>query len=139
MALLDEELTGEAFITPRIKSAMATKAFWLTTVGILGVICFAIGMMLSFYLVYDSATSKYIRAYEIGASVVTVMLNMIGLYGFALLAQAGQSLRRYLRGNDIADLESAFDKQKVFWVIAGVTAVLFSLGFLLLVVMIILD
>ena len=118
---------------------MATKAFWLTTVGIVGSISFAIGIMLSFYLVYDITTSHYRRPYEIGASVVTVFLNMVGLYGFAILALAGQSLRRYLRDNSIADLENAFEKQKVFWVIAGVATILFSLGFLLLVVMIIFD
>lgn len=139
MALLDEELAGEAFITPKIRSALATKSFWLLTVGVVGAISFTIGLVLSFYFVYDSATSRYTNAYEIGASIVTTLLTGFGLYGMALLALAGQSLRRYLKSNDITDLENAFDKQKVFWLIAGVTTILFSLGFLLLVVMIILD
>lgn len=118
---------------------MATKAFWLITVGIVGTISFTLGMLLSLYFVYESATSRYTNAYDIGASLVTVLLTGFGLYGMAVLTQAGQGLRRYLKGNNIAELERAFDKQKVFWVIAGVTSILFSLGFLLLVVMIILD
>ncbi len=139
MALLDDDLTGETLISARIKAAMGVIGFWLLVVGGVLAATFAIGSLFMFYFVYDAATSSYFRVYNLGTALGMLLLCLVGAYGGVLLLQAGASIRKYMRERDQQMLEAYFDKQKLFWIIAGVASVLYGLGILFLLVMFLID
>lgn len=139
MALLDEELTGEAFLTPRIRSAMGVIGLWMFVAGVLIAISFAVGVLISVYFVYEGATSRYDRLAMTSTALLTVVLNVVGLYMGVVLTQAGQSLRGYLQGKDMAYLEHSFVKQKWFWLIFGVINVLLFMGLALILIVVLIE
>ena len=139
MALLDDDLTGEALISARIKAAMGVMGLWLLIVGFVMAGTFAISTLFMLYIVYEEATSSYFRLYSLGSSLLVLLLFMVGIYAGVLLTQGGASLRKYMREKDHEQLERSFDKQNVFLTISGVASVLYALGMTFLLVAFLID
>lgn len=139
MALLDEDLTGEAFMSPRIRASLGVVGLWMLIVGGILTLLFAVVSLFMVYFVYEAANSSYSRAYELGTSLVMLLLSVLGVYTGMILSQGGGGLRKYIKEKDQKALEVSFDKQKVFWTIIGVMSVLYALGMIFLLVALLID
>lgn len=144
MSILDENLSHDDLITPRLRAALFTMAPWLRFIGIFGLVISAIAFV--FFLLIMVAGSSLMAFAKLGAFaalpsfffVIYLAIFALSIYLYYLLFVAGNNLMRYKQTNNIIALEEAIIKQKNFWVIVGVLLaiylVMLALGIFFMIV-----
>lgn len=139
MSILDESLTEQGFMTPRMRGALKVTSPWLRIIAVCGLVGTTIGLVLCVIAFIDELDSSYKRLSDFVAIGVFAAVLSLGFYLALLLLQAGNQVKRYLDSNEIGALEESFVRQRNFWVIVGVLVVLIFLGSLLMVFFIMRD
>ncbi len=122
MSILDQNVTGEGLVTPRMREAFANMSPWMRFIGIFGmIVCVLYGLMIIITLAAGNSALSAFGGLPFGTGIFLVLLIFIGLgfYLSLLIYQSGSRMKSYARYNDLAALEDAIVKQKNYWVIAG--------------------
>ena len=119
-------------LTSSMKENLKVSFNWMRVVSIISIVM--IGVMILFYLfMFIRLSSIGVRGIGGAASGVVFMLLILG-GEIALLVQllgAGNAYKKFSETGDKALLELAFKKQKSFWLVTGILAIIGSVFFLI--------
>lgn len=126
MSILDQNISNDGFISPRMRATLAGLAPWLRFVGIVGLVFSIIGIIGTLIMIVAGTSILAMSQVPGMAALPTFFFFIyIVIFGFSaymyyLLFQSGTNLKRFAQANDQIALEDAFVKQKTFWTIVGV-------------------
>ncbi len=138
MSILDENVSNDGFLTPRMRTALVGMAPWLRFIGLTGLILCSL-IFIFFVVALIVGISEAVPALGAFAAlpafafVFYLAFLALGIYIYYLLFQAGNHLQRFARHGHTSALEDSFAKQKTFWTVIGVILAVY-LGFLVLII-----
>lgn len=127
MSILDDKLEGEGNISPRMRSAFAAMSPWMRFIGVFGMGVCVLNVL--FLVLYFFTQQDTLAAFTQGDAFTIVVFGVLvmffglgfGFYVSLLLFQSGARMAKYLHQNDVSVLEEAFHKQKIYWIITGIS------------------
>lgn len=125
LVLDDDYSNGQ--ITEKMMNDLNTTASWLRYLGIAGFITCFIVLISTFFTLFSafSATSSFRYPPEYFGGLVSNLFSMsFFIYLSVLMVQYGNRIKKYHQTRKIFDLEEAFEKQKTYWIAAGVSITL---------------
>lgn len=131
MSILDENISTNSSISPRMRATLAGLAPWLRFIGIVGLVISILALV--FTLIMIVAGSSILAMSQVPGMAALpgffffIYLVIFGFsaYMYYLLFQAGVKLKRFAQVDDQIALEEAFAKQKTFWTIVGVFMIIY--------------
>lgn len=135
--VLDDDYSNSQ-ITPKMMTELNTTAGWMRYLGILGFIICLIVLLSTFFTLFSafgaSNSYRYNSEYFIGL-IVNLFSMSFFLYLSVLMIQCANRIKKYHKTQKAFDLEDAFEKQKIYWMVAGISMTItlvigFVLGFI---------
>lgn len=129
---LDQEIDGaEEGLTGSMKANLKDAFSWMRTVAILSLIMSGILVLMMIWM-FSVAPSRVAEDLAV-ALVFWVIFGVLQVFLMITLFKAGAAYKSFLQTNSASDLEMAFAKQKQFWLITGILAIIgtffFVIGF----------
>lgn len=132
--VLDDDHSNSQ-ITPKMMSELNTTAGWMRYLGILGFILCLLGLLSTFFTLFSafgaSNSYRYNSGY-FGGLIINLFSMSFFLYLSVLMVQYANRIKKYHQTRKAFDLEDAFEKQKIYWMVAGISmTILLVIGFVL--------
>lgn len=132
--VLDDDQTNSQ-ITPKMMEELNATAGWLRYLGILGFILCLLGLLSTFITLFSafgvSQSYRYNSGY-FGGQIINLCSMSFFLYLSVLMVQYANRIKKYHQSQKAFDLEDAFEKQRIYWMVAGISmTLLLVLGFVL--------
>lgn len=132
----DQSSNGE--ITPQMLSSFKTTSGWLRYLGIAGVVLSSLGALTTFVTLFGlfsvrGVGYRYSGVY-FGSLFFSLLFMVVIFYLSVLLLQYGNRLKSFINTGKSYLLEEALEKQKIYWMVAGIlTTVSLVLYFIVII------
>lgn len=124
--VLDDDHSNSQ-ITPKMMTDLNAAAGWMRYLGILGFIICALVLISTFITLFSafgaSNSYRYNSSYFAGL-IINLFSMSFFLYLSLLMVQYANRIKKYQQTRKAFDLEEAFEKQKIYWMVAGISMTL---------------
>jgi len=124
--VLDDDHSNSQ-ITSRMMNDLNATAGWMRYLGVLGFIISFIVLISTFFTLFSAFGAKTSFRYppEYFGGLISNLFSMsFFLYLSVLMIQCGNRIKKYRQTNKAFDLEDAFEKQKIYWMVAAISMTL---------------
>ncbi|BDS11084.1 hypothetical protein [Aureispira anguillae] len=133
--ILDDSRSGSE-ITPKIIADLKVTSGWLRYLGIMGFVLAGLGIIITFITLFNlfsaNGTGYRYSGVYFGTLFMSLLFMSFAIYMSVLIFQYGSSLKSFINTGKNYSLEEAFEKQKVYWTVAGIaTTVIIGFYFIL--------